>query len=416
MKLQDLQYICKLIYEANNMSVIYLNEDEEVEFEYTTSNRRNPFNKSLQDLLKQFHLSKDLDLFTFPLLGTTQFYENYFLIHINDKNQYKGIIIVGPTLPTELINERLSSLVYDLSDRKDLREELIQYYQSLPRVSTIKFITISMQLYYMIYQEALDPADIILKNKSVEGQNLNITDPHISISQRRENVSFHHDFMYEKKIFLCIKEGRKDEFLKIFKLSPEHGEMGVLSKKSHLRSKKNLGISAITLATRAAMEGGLHHEIAYTLSDLYIQDLEELTDFKTVDAFLEQALSDFAERVRKNKQQKYSKPINMCLNYIFTHLYEDITLTSLAIIVDMHPNYLSSLFKKEVGISIAEYIQRTKIDEAKSLLTFTDYSLLKISTMLNFHDQSYFTKVFKKYTGITPKKYKNSTSVGAMTD
>lgn len=124
---------------------------------------------------------------------------------------------------------------------------------------------------------------------------------------------------------------------------------------------------------------------------------------------MEQALSDFADRVRKQKQQSYSKPINKCMNYIYTHLYEELTLTHLADIADMHPNYLSSLFKKEVGIPIAEYIHRTKIDEAKTLLTFTDYSLLKISTILNFHDQSYFTKVFKKYTGVTPKKYKTST-------
>ncbi|WP_046587524.1 hypothetical protein [Bacillus sp. SA1-12] len=79
--------------------------------------------------------------------------------------------------------------------------------------------------------------------------------------------------MYEKKLFQCIKEGRKDEFLKLFKIIPDRGQMGVLSKKSLLRNQKNLGITVITLATRAAMEGGLHHEIAYTLSDLYIQSL-----------------------------------------------------------------------------------------------------------------------------------------------
>ncbi|QGQ44899.1 helix-turn-helix domain-containing protein [Metabacillus sediminilitoris] len=410
MKMQDLQYICKLIYESFHIPVIYINENDVVELEFTSLNIESPFHTSKQEMLKPFQFYKDH--FPFPLFVTTDYYENYFMIQVMDHNQYKGTIIVGPTLPYDLTNERVNALIHDMPIRKDLSEKLVHYYELLPRLSNMKFINISMQLYYMLFQKTLDPADIILKNIELGEDLLKIEDPHVAISQKRENVSFHHDFMYEKRLFQYIKEGRKDEFLKIYKLSPEKGELGVLSKKSQLRNSKNLGITAITLATRAAMEGGLHHEIAYTLSDLYIQNLEELTDMKTVDAFMEQALSDFADRVRKHKQHRYSKPINRCLNFIYTHLYEDLTLTSLANLVDLHPNYLSSLFKKEVGISIAEYIQRTKVDEAKSLLTFTNYSLLKITTILNFHDQSYFTKVFRKYTGVTPKKYKNTLEKG----
>jgi AraC-like DNA-binding protein len=122
-----------------------------------------------------------------------------------------------------------------------------------------------------------------------------------------------------------------------------------------------------------------------------------------------EALSDFADRVRKNRQTKYSKPINHCINYIFNHLYEHLTIGNLAELNNMHPNYLSSLFKKEVGVSLPEYVQRSKIDEAKSLLTFSDYSISKISSLLNYNDQSHFTKTFKKFTGITPKQYKNQT-------
>jgi YesN/AraC family two-component response regulator len=85
-------------------------------------------------------------------------------------------------------------------------------------------------------------------------------------------------------------------------------------------------------------------------------------------------------------------------------LIEDISLSQLAERAAMNPSYLSVLFKKEVGISISEYIQQAKIDETKSLLTYTDHTLTEIATLLNFHDQSYFTKVF---TGVTPKQYKS---------
>ena len=80
-------------------------------------------------------------------------------------------------------------------------------------------------------------------------------------------------------------------------------------------------------------------------------------------------------------------------------------------LINLSPQYISSLFKKEVGVSLSEYILKCKIDEAKYLLTHTNYSILEISTLLCFHDQSYFTKTFKRFTGITPKKYASKSSI-----
>ncbi|WP_256146664.1 helix-turn-helix domain-containing protein [Bacillus thuringiensis] len=73
--------------------------------------------------------------------------------------------------------------------------------------------------------------------------------------------------------------------------------------------------------------------------------------------------------------------------------------------------YLSTLFKNEVGMTLSEYIHREKVAEAKKLLTLTNYSLLEISTFLNFNNQSYFTKIFKKYTEVTPKQYRNQYTI-----
>lgn len=213
--------------------------------------------------------------------------------------------------------------------------------------------------------------------------------------------------LYEKRIMQFVKEGRKEEVIKHWRSAAEEGGFGTLSKKSQLRSQKNLAITSITLITRAAMEGGLYPEAAYTLSDFYIQNIEELTTSKDVDHLLEDALYDFTERVQNVKRQKYSKPIHLCQSYIFTHLYEEITLADLANVTGMNPRYISSLFKKEVGISISEYIQREKVEEAKNLMTLTNHSLAEIYSMLNFHDQSHFTKVFKKFTGVTPKQFKD---------
>lgn len=64
-----------------------------------------------------------------------------------------------------------------------------------------------------------------------------------------------------------------------------------------------------------------------------------------------------------------------------------------------------------MGISLSEYIQKERVEEAKKILTLTTYSLVDICTWLNFNDQSYFTKVFKKFTSMTPKQYREEYTV-----
>ena len=74
----------------------------------------------------------------------------------------------------------------------------------------------------------------------------------------------------------------------------------------------------------------------------------------------------------------------------------------------MSKTYLSTLFKKETGYSISEYINGIRVDRARSLLVNSDIAIVEIARMCGFEDQSYFTKVFRKTTGITPKKCRES--------
>lgn len=403
-KLEDLYYICKLVFDIHKTPIFFIDNKEGLAFEIAPNFQHNPLYSSKEALLNQ--VFRESPSFTFPVLEETAFLENFFLINLRLNDQLSGKIIVGPVLYARLSETSIKGIVNDLQLKID-KEEMIRYYQSLPVLSNLQFLNISMVLHYMLYQQKLDIADIVQKNILLKKDDFEIEQPDIHISEQRQSTLTHIDPLAEKKIFECIKEGKKDDLIKNLRRLPESGELGVLSKTSHLRSQKNSAIAAITLATRSAIDGGLFPEIAYTLSDLYIQKLEEIKNSEAISPFLENALLEFSERVKNGKMQKHSKPINICQNYIFTHLYEDITLSHLAEIVALNPSYLSSLFKKEMGISLGEYIQRAKIDESKSLMAYTKHSISEISTLLNFHDQSHFTKVFKKHTGVSPKQFKN---------
>ncbi|PGB02694.1 helix-turn-helix domain-containing protein [Bacillus toyonensis] len=401
-KREDLYYICKLVFDIHKTPIYFLTNKGDLAFEISSNILHNPMYSSKEAMLNELY--KEQPPYTFPSLVETAFLENFFAIHLRLNDQISGNIIVGPVLYSRLSETSINGIVNDLQ-LKINKEEMIRYYRSLPVLNNM-----SLVLYYMLYQKQLDIADILQKNMLVKKVEFEIEQPDIHISEQRQRTLTHIDPLAERKIFECIKQGKKEELINNLRRLPESGELGVLSKTSHLRSQKNSAIAAITLATRSAIEGGVFPEIAYTISDLFIQKLEEIHKNEAIPPFLENALLEFAERVKNSTMQQHSKHINVCQNYIFTHLYGDITLNTLAEIVTLNPSYLSSLFKKEVGISLNEYIQRAKVDESKKLMTYTRHSISEISTLLNFHDQSHFTKVFKKHTGISPKQFKNGCS------
>ena len=403
-KQEDIEYICKLAFNMYKIPVYFYNNRGDLVFDTAPNSLHNPLYPSNSAIIAE--LFSGTGLHDFPVLKETKYLEKFFSISIHSNHQFSGNIIVGPVINFRMTEETINGTLRDMQISIN-KEEMVRYYTELPIISNFNFINMSMVIYYMVYQQKLELVDILNNNEGVEKKRLEIEPPDFQITEGRQTKIVHTDISIEKKFLNYIKMGKKDKLIETFHTNQKQGKKGVLSKTSYLRSQKNLAISIITLATRAAVEGGLYQEIAYNLSDLYIQKLEELTESKAVDQLIEKVLLEFAERVENSKKHKYSKPINVCQNFIFNHLYDNITLSELAELTCLNPNYLSNLFKKEVGISILQFIQQTKIEEAKSLLSYSSYTLAEISTLLNFHDQSYFAKVFKKFVGITPKQFIN---------
>lgn len=106
------------------------------------------------------------------------------------------------------------------------------------------------------------------------------------------------------------------------------------------------------------------------------------------------------------KEQVYSLPVVQCQDYIRYHLDERIALGELAQRVGLNASYLSTLFKRETGLSLTEYVQRERVATAKNMLKYSDHSATQIATALGFSSQSYFTRVFRQATGFTPTEYR----------
>ena len=108
-----------------------------------------------------------------------------------------------------------------------------------------------------------------------------------------------------------------------------------------------------------------------------------------------------------DKKSVFSKPVALCLDYIYEHLHEPIRIGDLADKVGLTQNYLSTLFKKETGRTVSEYVFAKRMEAAENMLRFSDYSSTEIGTILAFSSKSHFIRAFKRYTGYTPRQYRN---------
>ncbi|MCL6574303.1 MAG: AraC family transcriptional regulator, partial [Bacillus sp. (in: Bacteria)] len=100
--------------------------------------------------------------------------------------------------------------------------------------------------------------------------------------------------------------------------------------------------------------------------------------------------------------------VNRAITFIHQRIFHRISVEKIAEFAGVHPGYLSKIFKVSVGMVIPEYINRKKIEDSKYYLLHSNSSLSDIANMLGYCNQSYYTSLFKKFTGKTPGQYKSA--------
>lgn len=172
-----------------------------------------------------------------------------------------------------------------------------------------------------------------------------------------------------------------------------------------LRSAKNMGICLVVMMREFAQDNGADDRKCYAFSDVYIDIIEEKNDMREIITLFDEILFDYRNLIQQGRKTGYSRPIQRAIRLIGSYVLEPCSLARIAEELQLHPSYLSNLFKKEVGINITQYIRERKIEEAKDLLLNTDHSISEIAEMLGYNSVSYFSKVFRKTTKISPREY-----------
>lgn len=182
---------------------------------------------------------------------------------------------------------------------------------------------------------------------------------------------------------------------------------GILSQDPLKNIKYHLVIT-IAMIARFCIEGGMPSEDAYTLSDDFILQTDEAETIKQVHSIHSQVIEIFCNAMHEIRIRGiYSLQVVKAIDFVKGHIAEKIGINEIAEYLGISVPYLSRLFKAETGENISEYVVKRKVETSLIMLKYSNKSIAEISADLSFSSQSYFTKVFRKYVGLTPKDYKN---------
>lgn len=318
----------------------------------------------------------------------------------NKEAGYK--LILGP-IPTTLVSKSTArALLYGTN--LTFSDQLVQEVFKLPIYQQGRLLNIFSLLCQTILNKKILPLEItnIINNQVT----IPITEKKTEgFYQSSEHQNFHSTWEFEKRLLSYVREGNVDK-LKTLIDNPENIDVGIVAD-DNLRQIKNLYIASTTLATRAAIEGGLEPQVSYHFSDMVIWEMEKLTNLEAIMEWQRSSLFVLTQKVAELNTSRTIGPIvQQVVNYIATHINEPLTVNSLAQSLYQNRSYLSRIFKTEMDINLSDYIIERKLLEAKDLLRFSKRSISDISNFLAFSSQSYFQTIFKKKYGITPLQYR----------
>ncbi len=167
-------------------------------------------------------------------------------------------------------------------------------------------------------------------------------------------------------------------------------------------------LELLVLLSRAAVEGGADSEEIFGLNYQYLSDIHNIATIEDLTFWLSNIMSRFTDCVFNLSDVRHKDTMYKAIDYIKRNYMKNITLEEAANHVFLNPSYFSKIFKSEMNSTFVSYVNKVRINSSKNLLLDTSIPLTEVANLVGFEDQSYFTKVFKKATGATPGKYRES--------
>lgn len=323
---------------------------------------------------------------------------SFFVLPNDDR-----LLLIGPFLSESIVDQQILEQAELIGLPPQQLRALETYYHSLPILQESHTVFAAMDaLCECAWQKAFD---VISLHSQVE----EIT-PHETNTPPEDTLHnmeiLEQRYQYENSMIQAVAQGQvyKAEQL-LAALTPAAMEKRTVDP---VRNIKNYSIIMNTLLRKAAESGGVHPIYLDRQSNEFARRIEQLNTVAAVQVLMRDMFRDYSRLVRTSATAHHSPAVQKAIACIDADLSGDLNLRILAEKQNLNASYLSSLFHREVGETVTQHITRKRLQLAQQLLNTTQLQIQTVAQYCGIPDVNYFTKLFKKHIGKTPREYRVS--------
>lgn len=322
-------------------------------------------------------------------------------------------LIIGPYLSKAAKKEQILELSESLQLDANLTKALEQSLNELPVITADSAVFALIEAFcedvfskdYTVTELSLEDDAPPLTSITSKSENQNIINEMQLIEQR---------YAYENQLMEAVIKGSDYKSDKLFAaLSQINLEHRIADP---VRSLKNYCIILNTLLRKAAEKGGVHPIHINSISSDFAKRIEQLNGAEQIKDFMKNMFKGYCKLVKTHSLKDYSPPVQRVLACISSNLNSNLRLNALAKLQNISPAYLSTLFKKELGVTLTSYVNSARVEHAIQLLKNTHLQVQTIAAHCGMPDVQYFSKIFKKQTGVTPKEFREKNRLKKSVD
>ena len=320
-----------------------------------------------------------------------------------------GSFVCGPLMlweADEIAMEEISQKTANMNLM--VSEEL---FKCIPNYECTKVTAAAQLLFIMVNSLTMEHSKYLRQREQITQQQAKIAELIIekkTVAAGFRGIERHSHLTYplekEKELIAFVHSGKKQQATAllndILSIIFSAAEGGIDTIRVRL-------FELLAFLSRAAVGAGAPLNEVNTITREAFEICEEHTSFEQLCFLTTQAMERFVDTIYRNREQKQtSLHLTKAIEYIQEHYMKDLPLLTVASSVHVSEYYLSHLFRKEMNQTFSDYVAKVRIEKAQDFLRENPSARIQeIADKTGFNDPNYFSKIFKKYTGVSPKEY-----------
>ena len=320
-------------------------------------------------------------------------------------------VVVGPYLTRDLTNEAVLEMAEQLGLPLQMARQFSDFFASLPVFADTSMLMALVSTMGETLWGRVDAFETIdLHRGPVSPQTATLSPAAMEegqLAMRMRAIEARYD--YENEMIEAVSKG----LLQRVELITGHiSQLNFEQRMADpLRNVKNYCIICNTLLRKAAEKGGVHPLHVDRISSQYAIQIENKATTESCIQLIGEMFRAYCRLVRSHAISQYSAPVQKALVFIDEDLSGDLSLQSLADALSLSPGYLSELFHRETGHTVIQHITNQRMKHALHLLKTTQLQVQHVAQLCGVPDANYFSKLFRKHHGVTPRQYRQSLSL-----